>query len=56
MKNQNEGLSWLLTKLEHSSDRYIEAESFIIELSEMKWYQRIFISKKIIRFLQSREY
>jgi hypothetical protein len=48
-------LSWLMNKTEQYSQRYIEAESFILELAEMKWYQRLFCFKKIMNFLISRE-
>lgn len=47
-------LSWLMDKTEQCSDRYMEAESFILELAEMKWYQRIFCVKKILNFITSR--
>ena len=48
-------LSWLMNKTEQYSERYIEAERFILELAEMKWYQRIFCSRKIMNFLMSRD-
>lgn len=47
-------LNWLMKKTEQCSDRYMEAEQFILELAEMKWYQRIFCARKIFKFLQSR--
>jgi len=52
---KNKNLSWLLSKYENASDRYMEAESFILEIAEMKWYQRIFIFNKIMNFLNSRK-
>ena len=48
-------MNWLINKCEKCSDRYIEAENFILEIAEMKWYQRIFLNKKILKFLKSRE-
>ena len=51
---KNEGLSWLLSKYENASDRYMEAEDFILEIAEMKWYKRLFCYKKIMAFLNSR--
>ena len=52
---KNKKLTWLLCKYENACDRYMEAESFIIEIAEMKWYQRIFIFNKIMNFLNSRK-
>ena len=52
---KNKNLSWLLSKYENASDRYMDAENFILEITEMKWYQRIFIFNKIMNFLNSRK-
>ena len=52
---KNEGLSWLLSKYENASDRYMEAEDFILEIAEVKWYKRIFIFNKVMNFLNSRK-
>lgn len=38
-------------KLEQLSKRYIEAEKFI---NELNWFERLFCSRKIKRFLKSR--
>jgi hypothetical protein len=51
---KNKKLTWLLSKYENASDRYMEAENFILEIAYMKWYQRIFCFKKIMTFLNSR--
>jgi hypothetical protein len=51
---KNKNLTWLLGKYENASDRYIEAEDFILQIAEMKWYQRMFCFKKIMTFLDSR--
>ena len=51
---KNKKLTWLLSKYENASDRYMEAENFILEIAEMTWYKRIFCVPKIIRFLDSR--
>ena len=48
-------LDWLINKTEQYTDRFIEAENFIIELYEMKWYERIFCFNKILNFLKSRK-
>lgn len=48
-----EGLQWLLNKYDNCSDRYIEAERFIMEIAEMPWYKRMFLTNKIIKFLES---
>ncbi|GJQ44047.1 MAG: hypothetical protein JETCAE03_35450 [Ignavibacteriaceae bacterium] len=47
-------LNWLMKKTEDCSNRYMEAEKFILEIAEMKWYQRVFFKGKILRFLNSR--
>lgn len=52
--DRNADLSWLLSKYENASDRYMEAEEFILQIAEMKWYQRMFCFKKIMLFLNSR--
>lgn len=52
---ENSSLSWLLSKYENASDRYMEAEDFILQIAEMKWYQRIFCFNKIMNFLNSRK-
>lgn len=41
----------LINKMNKLSDRYIEAENFLMEL---KWYEKLFCSRKIKRFLKSR--
>lgn len=41
----------LMNKLEQATDRYIEAESFIMSLN---WFERLFCSRKINKFLKSR--
>lgn len=47
---------WLLTRAQATTDRYIEAEQFMMELAEMPWYQfRMFAGKKIAVFLESRK-
>lgn len=47
--------NWLMTEYENNTDRYIEAEKFIMELHNMNWLQRLFSSRKILKFLKSRE-
>ena len=55
MNNSKTDLNWLMTKTEKYQERYIEAEEFLMELAEMKWYQRIFCFGKILKFLKSRD-
>ena len=58
IKNQEtikkEKMDWVMTRYEDTNNRYIEAEQFIIELSNMSWYKRLFLNRKILKFLQSR--
>jgi hypothetical protein len=49
-----DNLNWLVVKAEKCSDRYMEAEDFILQIAKMKWYQRLFCYKKIMLFLNSR--
>jgi hypothetical protein len=53
MKNDI-NLEWLLNRYEKCSERYMEAEQFILKILEMKWYQQIFCFNKIIKFLENR--
>jgi hypothetical protein len=55
MEYSKTDLNWLMNKTEKCSKRYVEAEKFILEIAEMKWYQRLFCSKKIMNFLMSRD-
>ncbi len=52
------GVDFLLDNLEKSNKRYMEAERFIMEMTNMNFFQRLFLRKKIIRFLneQLRKY
>lgn len=54
MEVQKSDLEWLLNKTEKCSERYMEAEKFILELLEMRWYRRIFCFGKLLKFLKSR--
>ncbi len=40
-----------LTQMEQLTERYIEAEKFIMELN---WFERLFCSRKITKFLKGR--
>lgn len=44
-------IDWLMARCETSTERYIEAEEFILNL---KWWERLFISRKIDNFIKSR--
>lgn len=54
MEHTKKNLNWLMKKTEDCSNRYMEAEKFILEIAEMKWYQRVFLMGKILWFLNSR--
>lgn len=41
-----------LAKMEKLSERYIDAEKFIMDLN---WIERLFCSRKITKFLMSRK-
>lgn len=51
MKNTKLIADFSLDKIEKLTERYIEAEKFIMELN---WFQRLFCSRKITNFLKSR--
>jgi len=48
-------LNWLMSKMECTSERYMEAERMIIEIIEMPWWKRLFCGRKLLRFLKSRD-
>lgn len=50
-KNKKNITEFSLEKMEQLTDRYIEAEKFIMELN---WLERLFCSRKITKFLKSR--
>jgi hypothetical protein len=54
MEYTKSDLNWLMNKTEQCSERYMEAEQFIIELATLKWYQRLFMNRRILKFLNSR--
>jgi len=51
MENTKKIAEYSLNTMEELSERYIEAEKFIMELNR---FERIFCSKKIAVFLKSR--
>ena len=53
MKYNKEDLNWLMRFGETRSERFMEAERFLIEIAEMRWYQRICLARKILKFLSS---
>lgn len=55
MEYNKEDLNWLMQKTEDCSNRYMEAEQFLIEIAKMKWYQKFFLTMKILNFLNSRK-
>lgn len=52
MENTKKIAEFSLEKIEQLTERYIEAEKFIMELN---WFERLFCSRKISKFLKSRK-
>ena len=52
MENTKKITEFSLNKIEQLTERYIDAENFIMELN---WFERLFCSRKILKFLKSRE-
>lgn len=50
-----EALKWIFDKAETSTKRYIEAETFIMDIVDMPWYKKLFLNKKILFFLSTRK-
>ncbi len=55
MEYSDADLNWLMNKTALCSERYMEAEIFLIELLQMSWYKRMFCFGKILKFLKSRD-
>lgn len=53
-EKQKVHLDWLLKHTEACANRYVEAETMLMNLLSMNWYQRLFSKRKIFHFLQSR--
>ena len=51
MENTKIIAEFSLNKMEQLTERYIDAEKFITELN---WFERLFCSRKITKFLKSR--
>lgn len=51
MEDTKKIAEYSLNKLEELTERYIESEKFLMELN---WFERLFCSKKVTRFLKSR--
>lgn len=51
MENTKKIAEFSLNKMEQLTKRYIDAEKFIMELN---WFERLFCSRKITKFLKSR--
>lgn len=49
-----EELDYIMEMCEKTSERYIEAENLLLEIMCLKWYQRLFIRRKISEFFHSR--
>ncbi len=54
MEYTKQDLNWLMKKTEACSERYMEAETLLIELCKQPWYKRFFLRRKILTFLMSR--
>ena len=52
---RDNGIQWMMNAIDKRSERYIEAEKFVIELAEMSWWKRAFALSKIMKFLKSRD-
>ena len=48
-------VKWLMDAVTHRSKRYIEAEDFILSIAEMSLWERVFLIKKILSFMASRD-
>ena len=51
MENKQKIAEFSLNKMEQLTERKIEAEKLIMELN---WFERLFCSRKITKFLKSR--
>ena len=51
MENTKKIAEFSLNKMEQLTERYIDAEKFIMKLN---WFERLFCSRKITKFLKSR--
>ncbi len=51
MISEHKTAEYSLKRMEELTERYIEAEEFIMNLN---WFERIFCSKNIKKFLKSR--
>ena len=48
-------LSWLMNKIECTSERYMEAEQMILNFARMPWYKRLWCRRKLLKFLKTRD-
>jgi len=55
MEYSKSDLNWLMSKIECTSERYMEAEKKIIEIIDMPWYKRVFCGRTLLKFLKSRD-
>lgn len=49
-KLSKDGLQWLMNKYSQCSDRYMEVETFLMDLATMSIWKRIILSHKICKF------
>jgi hypothetical protein len=43
---------WIFKKIEECSNRYIEAERFLLKIENMSWIKRILCKKEIRKYLK----
>jgi len=55
MEYSKADLNWLMSKMECTSERYMEAEKKIIDIIDMPWYKRLFCGRTLLNFLKSRD-
>lgn len=50
-QKEEENLEWIFNMYKDCSNRYIEAESKLLEIMELPFYKRIFCKKIIFEYL-----
>lgn len=52
----NENLNYLLNLSETYQAKYHKSENFILELSKLNWWGRLFMRRKIIKYFELEDY
>jgi hypothetical protein len=55
MEVQKSDLKWLMDKVDLCSQRYVESEQFLLNVLDMGFFQRLFIRRKILKFLKEKQ-